>query len=73
MGTFTFGRGWFYHLPDSDEEKAWCILNGWAGIYTHKDVIYCTTCNVSLLVLCYSLFHSDVNIVNMEESISTNI
>ena len=33
--------------------------------------MHCTTCNVNLCVLGYPLFHSDDNIVNMEEYIST--
>ena len=33
--------------------------------------MYCPRCNVNLCVLCHRLFHSDVDIVNMEESIST--
>ena len=48
-----------------------CSLNRWVGIETHKDVMYCTTCNVGLFVLWYHLFHSDVNILNTENPFFT--
>ena len=62
-----------YHLPDSAEGKERCILHRWVEIETHNDVMYCPTCNDDLCVLFYHLFHSDVEIVNMEDSISTRI
>ena len=33
--------------------------------------MYCPTYNVNLCMLCYRFFNSDVNIVNMENYIST--
>ena len=43
----------------------------WVGIDTQKDVKNFPTCNFNLCVLCYHLFYSDDDIVNMEDSIST--
>ena len=48
-----------------------CSLHRWVGIETQRDVIHCPECNVKSCVLCYGLFHSDFDIVNMEDSIST--
>ena len=59
------------HLPDSYEGKEMCSLHGWVGIETQKDVMYYPICNVKLFVICYRLFHSDVDIVNIEDSIYT--
>ena len=59
------------HLPDSAEGKARCSLHGWFGIETHKDVMYFNKFNVNLCVLCYNLFHSYVDILNIKDSIST--
>ena len=59
-----------YHLPDSAEGKERCSLHMWVGIETHKDVMYCPTCNVKFCVLYYHLFHSYFDIVKMKDSIS---
>ena len=64
-------KKWIDHLPDSAEGKARCSLYEWVGIDIQKDVIYYPTCNVIFCVLCYRLFHSNFDIVNMEDSIST--
>ena len=58
-------------LPDSAEGKGRCSLYRLVGVYTQKYVIHCPTCNVNLCVLCNHLFYSGVEIVNMEDSIST--
>ena len=58
-------------LSDSAEGKVRCILSRWVGIYNNKDDVYLPTCNINFYVMCYCSFHSDVRIVNMEDSIYT--
>ena len=62
-GLLLYSEKIIYHLPDSSEVKARCILHGWFGIETHKDVIHVSKLNVKLCVLCYRLFNYNVDII----------
>ena len=70
MGTFTLIQTNELTTTDSSEGNARCSLHGWVGIDTQKDVIYIPTRNFNLCVFCYHLFHSDIDILNTEDSIS---
>ena len=58
-------------IPDSVEGKGIWRLHMWFGIDTHTGVINFPTWNVSLCMLYCHLFHSNLDIVNIDDSIST--
>ena len=57
------------NTKESKNARPKCQLHNWFQRLSRDKIMYCKECNVNLCIDCYSLFHTEPNLVKMKTNL----